>query len=380
MKLLFVVADDWYFHSHRLPLAVAALREGFDVAVATRVGTKSQEILDAGVRLISLDYLKRETRSFDDLRAIRELRTIYQRENPDIVHHVALKPILYGNLAALGLPLKIVNAFAGLGYLQSSKSPKAMILGTAIWNIMRFLLNRPNAFTILQNFEDRDFAVNKLGMSGENTEVIMGSGVDLELFRPSPQPSGVPIVMLPSRLLWNKGVAEFVAAAELLTSAGISARFVLVGDTDEGSPSAIPPSQLAEWNDSGSIEWWGKMNNMQQVLPQASIVCLPSYREGLPKVLIEAAACGRPIVTTDVPGCRDVVQHYVNGMLVPAENADVLALAIRVLLGNSDLCTRLGDAGRKIAAHFSQDVVIEKTLRRYSLIINSRTVYQSARI
>lgn len=376
MKLLFVINDDWYFLSHRLPLALAALREGFDVAVATRVGTQGQEILDHGFRLISLEHLKRETRSLSDIRAIQELRAIYRREKPDIIHLVALKPILYGNIAALGLPLKIVNAFAGLGYLESSKSPKAMILRAVIWNTMRFLLNRPNSFTILQNFEDRDFAVNKLGLSGKNTEVIMGSGVDLELFKPSLQPSGTPIVMLPSRLLWNKGVAEFVAAAELLSATGIDARFVLVGDTDVGSPSAIPRLQLAEWNESGSIEWWGKMSDMQEVLPQASIICLPSYREGIPKVLIEAAACGRPIVTTDVPGCRDVVQHYVNGMLVPPKNTDVLALTIRVLLGNSDLRARMGDAGRKIAAHFSQDVVIEKTLARYGLLTDSRAVYQ----
>jgi glycosyltransferase involved in cell wall biosynthesis len=377
MKLLFVINDDWYFLSHRLPLALAALNEGFDVAVATRVGSHGQEIIDHGFRLIPLEYLKRETWSpLNELLAVRELRTIYRREKPDLVHHVALKPILHGNIAALRLPLKIINAFAGLGYLESSKSFKAFILRTIIWGVMPHLLNRPKAFTILQNFADRDFALSNLGMSDDNTEVIMGSGVDLELFRPSPQPSGVPIVMLPSRLLWNKGVAEFVAAAELLTSTGVRARFVLVGDTDEGSPSAIPRSQLAEWDDSGSVEWWGKMSNMQHVLPQASIVCLPSYREGLPKVLIEAAACGRPIVTTDVPGCRDVVQHYVNGMLVPAENTDVLALTIKVLLGNSDLRTRMGDAGRKIAAHFSQDVVIEKTLARYGLLTNSRTVYQ----
>lgn len=369
MKLLFVVADDWYFLSHRLPLALAALREGFEVIVATRVGTQGDQIIDAGFRLIPLEHLKREKRSpINELRAITELRAIYRREMPDIVHHVALKPVLYGNIAALGLPLKTVNVFAGLGYLASSRSPKAIILRTAIWNTMRILLNRPNAFTILQNFEDRDFAVNTLGMSGDNTEVIMGSGVDLELFRPSPQPQGTPIIMLPSRLLWNKGVAEFVAAAELLTSTGVQARFVLVGDTDEGSPSAIPRSRLAEWNDSGSIEWWGKMRNMERVLPQASIICLPSYREGIPKVLIEAAACARPIVTTDVPGCRDVVQHYVNGMLVPAQNTDVLALTIKVLLDNSDLRKRMGEAGRKISAHFSHDVVNEKTLARYNVL------------
>ena len=369
MKLLFVVADDWYFLSHRLPLALAALHEGCEVIVATRVGTQGDQIIDAGFRLIPLEHLKREKRSpVNEIRSIAELRTIYRREMPDIVHHVALKPVLYGNIAALGLPLKIVNAFAGLGYLASSTSPKAMLLRIGIWNSMRFLLNRPNAFTILQNFEDRDFAVNTLGLSGDNTEVIMGSGVDLELFRPSPQPSGVPIVMLPSRLLWNKGVAEFVAAAELLTSTGVQARFVLVGDTDEGSPSAIPRSRIAEWNDSGSIEWWGKMRNMERVLPQASIICLPSYREGIPKILIEAAACARPIVTTDVPGCRDVVQHYVNGMLVPAQNTDVLALTIKVLLDNSELRKRMGEAGKKISAHFSDDVIIEKTLARYSVL------------
>lgn len=366
MKLLFVVADDWYFLSHRLPLALAALREGFDVAVATRVGNQGKEIIDAGFRLIPLQHLKRERRSpLNEIRAIAELRAIYQREKPDIVHHVALKPVLYGSIAALGLPLKIVNAFAGLGYLASSNSPKAIALRAVIWNAMRFLLNRPNAFTILQNFEDRDFAISKLSMSNENTEVIMGSGVDLDLFRPSLQPSGVPIVMLPSRLLWNKGVAEFVAAAESLKASGVKARFVLVGDTDEGSPSAIPRSQLADWQDSGSIEWWGKMSNMQDVLPQAAIICLPSYREGIPKVLIEAAACGRSIVTTDVPGCRDVVQHYVNGMLVPAQDSEVLPLTIKVLLDNPDLCRRMGEAGRKKAAHFSQDVVIEKTVARY---------------
>jgi len=366
MKLLFVVADDWYFLSHRLPLALAARREGFDVSVATRIGNRGQEIIDHGFRLISLEYLKRETWSpLNELRAIRELREIYRREKPCIVHHVALKPILHGNIAALGLPLKNVNAFAGLGYLESSNSLKAFILKTAIWKVMRVLLNRPNSFTILQNFDDRDFAIKKLRMSDDNTEVIMGSGVDLDTFKPTPEPAGEPIVMLPSRLLWNKGVAEFVAAAESLRASGVKARFVLVGDSDDKSPSAIPRSRLSEWNESGSIEWWGKMDNMQDVLPQASIICLPSYREGLPKVLIEAAACGLPIVTTDVPGCRDVVQHYVNGMLVPAQDSEVLALTIRVLLGNPDLRKRMGEAGRKRAGHFSQEVVCEKTLVLY---------------
>lgn len=379
MKLLFVVADDWYFLSHRLPVALAALREGYDVTVATRVQKHKQEIIDHGFRLIPLAHLKREKRSpFNELRAISELRAIYRREKPDIIHHVALKPVLYGNIAALGLSVKIVNAFAGLGYLASSRSPKAMALRPVIWNAMRFLLNRPKAFTILQNFEDRDFAISTLRMAYDKTEVIMGSGVDMELFKPSPQPSGLPIVMLPSRLLWNKGVAEFVAAAEALQASGVQARFVLVGDTDEASPSAIPRPQLAEWNDSGSIEWWGKMDNMQDILPLASIICLPSYREGLPKVLIEAAACARPVVTTDVPGCRDVVQHYGNGMLVPAQDTEVLPLTIKFMLDRPDLCKRMGEAGRQKASHFSQEVVIEKTLARYNRLFTASSVYKNS--
>ena len=295
MKLLFVVAEDWYFLSHRLPLAIAATQEGFDVAVATRVQNGGQEIVRAGLRLIPLKHLKREKRSpLNELRSITELRAVYCHEKPDVIHHVALKPVLYGNIAAIGLPVKVVNAFAGLGYLASSQSLKAIALRLVIWNAMRFLLNRPKAFTILQNFEDRDFVVAKLGVAEDTTEVIMGFGVNLTVFRPAAQGTGLPIVMLPARMLWNKGVAEFVAAAKALKASGLQARFVLVGDTDEGSPSAISRSKLAEWQESGSIEWWGKMSNMQDVLPQATSLA-SVIREGLPRSWLKPLLVAFPL-------------------------------------------------------------------------------------
>ncbi|HEX3103631.1 MAG TPA: glycosyltransferase family 4 protein [Terriglobales bacterium] len=366
MKLLFVVTEDWYFLSHRLPIAEAAQRAGYDVAVATRVTAHGHEILQRGFSLIPLHHFKGESLSlWNEPRVIAELRRIYLKERPDIIHHIALKAVIHGSIAGLGLNVQTINAIAGLGFMESSWSPKPAILRFCASKLLRFLLTRPNSLTLLQNFDDRNFVIKYFKVPIENTKVIMESGVNMDVFRPSPEPFGTPIVMLPSCLLWNKGVAEFVAAAESLKASGVQARFVLAGDTDEFSPSAIPRSRLAEWNDSGSVEWWGKMDNMQGVLPQASIICLPSYREGLPKVLIEAAACGRPIVTTDVPGCRDVVQHYVNGMLVPARDSEVLALSILVLLRNRNLRERMGEAGRNIAARFSQDVVCEKILDLY---------------
>jgi glycosyltransferase involved in cell wall biosynthesis len=366
MKLLFVVTEDWYFLSHRLPIAEAALRAGYEVAVATRVTERGNEIFERGFKLIPLQRFKRESLSPpNEALAIAELRSVYRREQPDIIHHVALKAVMYGSIAALGLKVKIINAIAGLGFMESSRSPKAVLLRSCAWNAFRFLLNRPNSVTLLQNFDDRDFAIKHFKVSLDNTEVIMGSGVDTDLFTPSPEPEGVPVVMLPSRMLWNKGIKEFVAAAEMVKAHGVKARFVLVGDSDIHSPSAIPKRQLLDWHDSGSIEWWGHQTAMHAVLPQANIICLPSYREGLPKSLIEAAACGRAIVTTDVPGCNDVVQNSINGYLVSVGDAETLAIALQLLISRPDLRAKMGSAGRQIASHFSQDVVCEKTLALY---------------
>jgi glycosyltransferase involved in cell wall biosynthesis len=373
-KILFVVAEDWYFWSHRRPIATAALQNGYEVFVATRVGNCGEKIIEAGFRLLPLRLNRSSYSLFHELRTVAELRRIYQREKPDIIHHIALKPILYGSMAALGSRrVQVVNAFAGLGYLVSSPSFKARALKQVLWKMFRFLLNRRNSFLLLQNCEDRDLLVAEVGVRPEKTTVIRGSGVDVNEFQPTDEVPSTPIVLLSSRMLWIKGICDFVEAAKLLRTRGINARFVLAGDTDPGSPGAIPREKLQEWQNAGPVEWWGHQQSMSGMVQQAALVCLPSHGgEGVPKALIEAAAGGRAIVATDVPGCRDIVRHGTNGLLVPPKNPAALADAIDRLLKDAPLRAEMGRHGREIAVNeFSEEKVIQQTLALYHRLLNS---------
>jgi glycosyltransferase involved in cell wall biosynthesis len=373
-KLLFLIAEDRLFWSHRLPIARAALQDGYEVIIATRVNGDPQKIRDEGFRLIPLRLIRGSYAPMKELRAILELRRIYHSERPDIVHHIALKPVLYGSIAALGRRnMRVINAFTGLGYLATSTSLKARFLRLPIWKTLRFLLNRPNHRALLQNEADKQLLVTKLGVLPEKITIIRGSGVDMRLFQPTPEPNGTPIVLLASRMLWIKGISEFVEAVNLLLRKGITARFVLAGDSDNNSPSSIPRQQLLVWQGSGAVEWWGHQQEMSHIFKQANIVCLPSHGgEGVPKVLIEAAASGRAIVTTDVPGCRDIVRQGINGMLVPPRNVAALAKALEELLENPSLRQQMARRGREIAANeFSQEVVIHETLALYKELLKS---------
>jgi glycosyltransferase involved in cell wall biosynthesis len=372
-KILFVVAEDWYFWSHRRPIAAAALQSGYDVFVATRVGDCGEKIVGAGFRLIPLRLNRSSYSLFNELRTVSALRSIYRQEKPDIVHHIALKPILYGSMAALGnRRMQVINAFAGLGYLVSSPSFKAKMLKRVLWKMFRFLLNRPNSFLLLQNQEDRDLLVAEIGATLEKTTIIRGSGVDANEFQATAEAPGVPIVLLSSRMLWIKGISDFVEAAKLLRARGINARFVLAGDTDPGSPGAIPREKLQEWQNAGPVEWWGHQQSMARMLQQVAVVCLPSHGgEGMPKALIEAAASERAIVASDVPGCRDIVRHGTTGILVPPKNPAALADAIARLLNNPGLRAEMGRRGREIVVNeFSEEKVIQQTLALYRQLLS----------
>jgi glycosyltransferase involved in cell wall biosynthesis len=367
-KLLFLVTEDWYFCSHRMALACEAKRHGYDVVVATRVRKHRDRILSAGLKLIPISMLRNGRNPWAEFLSICELVRIYRSERPEIVHHVAIKPAVYGALAARisGVP-KVVNAIAGMGYVFASRSWKTRILQPLLTCAMRILLNRPNSRIILQNPDDFSMLV-KVGVADpERTDLILGSGVDVEEFRSFPEPDGDTTVMMSSRMLWDKGVGEFVEAARLLKSEGIHGRFVLVGDSDTENPGAVPGSRLKVWKDEGAIEWWGIRNDMPAVLAQAHIVCLPSYyREGVPKSLIEAASCGRPIVTTDSPGCREIVRDGENGFLVPVRDSAALAAALRKLMGDPPLRRRFGARGRALVLErFTLEKVIADTLAVY---------------
>lgn len=363
MKLLFVVTEDWYFVSHRLPLAVAAREAGFDVVVATRVGEHGETIRAAGIRLIPLGLSRRRGNPFQE---ILTLVRLYRRERPDIVHHVALKAVLYGALAArvAGVPGR-VNAVTGLGWLFTSAKGITRIIRPAVRLTLAWLLKARGSLTIVQNPDDRDLLIRS-HLPEHRLRLIRGAGVDTVAFYPVPEPSGTVCIVLAARMLWDKGVGEFVEAARLLTQAGVHARFVLVGDPDPGNPASVSEASLRAWHEKNGVEWWGRRDNMPAVLHMAHIACLPSYREGLPKSLLEAAACGLPIVTTDAPGCREIVRDGDNGFLVPVRDAQALAVALQGLIDNSVLRAEMGLRSREIVlAHFSREQIIAETLAVY---------------
>lgn len=367
-KLLFLVAEDWYFWSHRLPIAQEAKRRGYEVFVATRVNRYGELIRAEGFRLLPLKMERRSRNLWKELSAIREIVGIYRRERPDIVHHVAMKPVLYGSIAAWIVGIRcVVNAMAGLGYVFISDQIKARLMRPFICLGFRLLMNHRYSRLILQNGDDRNLLLRYRLVKRELVRLIRGSGVDTSVFRPAYEKDGIPVIMLASRMLWDKGVGEFVGAARLLKERGALARFVLAGDGDPGNPNSIPNLVLQEWDREGTVEWWGKRDDMAEVFAGVSIFSLPSaYGEGVPKVLLEAAACGIPIVTTDAPGCREVVRHGENGLLVPIKSTVELADALQYLIENLEIRRRMGARGREIAVNeFSVEMVVAETLAVY---------------
>lgn len=362
MKLLFFVTEDWYFVSHRMPLAIAAKKKGYDVIVATKIRKHGDIIQGVGIQLIPFEISRSSMNPLKELYTILRLIKLYRQVKPDIVHHVALKPVIYGTLAArMGGQTCIINALAGMGWLFTSSGMIAHVMKYVVQKIYRLLLSQTHV--IIQNPDDAklmsSIGINKL-------HIIRGSGVDTSQFHPKKESDGLPLVILPARMLWDKGVGEFVEAARQLKYKGINARFALVGKPDYENPSTVKYYQLIDWQKKGIIEYWGQMDNMPEVYSRANIVCLPSYREGLPKTLIEAAACGRSIITTDVPGCREVVHTNGNGILVAPRDVEALVNALVLLIHNPKLRRQMGAKGRiLVEQEFSLEKIIKQTLELY---------------
>ena len=367
-KLLFLVTEDWYFVSHRLHLALAARRAGYNVVVATRLASHGNLFRAVGLLPISLEMSRGAYGPLADLRALWRIWRIYRNEQPDIVHHVALKSVLLGGLAArLAGVRRTVAAVAGLGYLYSGAG-RAPLLASLLRMVMPFLVG--SGRVIAQNLDDANL-LTTWGVPKAQIRLIRGSGVDIRRFMPCPEPDGIPLVLLHARMLWDKGVGEFVEAARLLKRQGPPVRFVLVGGPDPANPASVPETTLRAWVDEGVVEWWGQREDIPAVLAACSIVCLPSYREGLPTSLIEAAACGRPIVTTNAPGCREVVRDGDNGFLVPGRDAPALAQALKRLLSNPALRVRMGARSRERAeAEFAEARIVAETMAVYEELLS----------
>ena len=305
---------------------------------------------------------------------------LLRRERPDVVHGFTNKCAVYGSLAArlAGVPGR-VNAVAGMGYVFISNSLKARVLRPVVRSLLKLALGGRNARLILQNPDD----VALFEMAGlvdpAQVRLIAGSGVDCSRFTPDPdrKPGPVLRVLLPARLLWDKGLAEYVQAARLLKAEGRSIEFLLAGEPDPGNPAAVPEVTVREWVAEGVVHWLGHVDDMPALLRSVDIVALPSYREGLPKGLIEAAASGCALVTTDVPGCREVVTHDVDGLLVPVRDGEALARAIARFQDEPALRARLAEAGRRKAFdQFDELIVVTRTLGVYQelLVGKSRQV------
>lgn len=367
-RLLIFVAEDWHFCTHRLPLARGAVAAGFDVTVMARYQDHAAVIAATGARTLAVPLRRGRAGIGAEIAALHAIIGGYRQVAPDIAHQVAMKPVLYGTLAArLSRTSSIVNALAGLGYLFLAESFKGKVLRRGVSFALRWALKGKSEGVILQNPDDVALLVGAGLVHQEQVHLIRGSGVDLTQFTPAPLPDGDPVVVLPARLLWDKGVAEFVEAARLLRARGVKARLVLVGGPDEENPTSVPTAQLAAWEREGTVEWWGARDDMPAVLASASIVCLPSYREGLPKALLEGAAAGRALVAADVPGCREVVRPGENGLLAPARDSSALADALAQVLTDPARMREMGKRAREIAeAEFGVERVVAATVEVYA--------------
>lgn len=368
-SLLYLVTEDWYFVSHRLALAKAASEAGYDVKVATRVDKHGETIASAGLEIIPINFSRSGVGPLHETRTIQSLVQLYRRLRPDVVHHVAMKPVIYGSLAARAAGVTgVVNAMMGLGYVFSSDAAKARALRPLVRAGLHAALSGRNSRVIVQNEDDLAMFASQRLAKPEQIRLIRGSGVDPSLFPVADPPPGAPVVVLPARILRDKGVVEFVDAARSLKVAGVMARFVLLGDPDPLNPASIADATVQGWVREGVVEHWGwkAQSEMPRLFSDSTLVCLPSYREGLPKALLEAAAAARAIVTADVPGCREIVRQGVNGWRVPARDAAALAVALKEALADPALCRRYGLAGRAMVENeFSLDRVIRQTLDVY---------------
>ena len=371
-KLVYLVTEDWYFWSHRLPMARAALAAGFDVGVATRVGAHGERIRAEGFALYPLSWRRGDFGPLAGLRAITEIYRLYRRERPALVHHVSVKPVVYGGLAAFaaGVPA-VVSSLTGLGYALESSGPAARIARLPLTLALRLLLAWRQSVVVVQSQAHRAALLALASKAGGRIVVIRGSGVDTSHFAPIPDPPERPIAIgFVGRLLADKGVRVLIEAYRLLLARRAPVRLVLAGPPDPESPTSIPEDEIKGWLAIPGVTWLGQVSDVRDIWAQAHIAVLPSFHEGLPKSLLEAAACARPIVATDIPGCREVAIAGVNALLVPVRDAAALADAIGRLARDEGLRRQLGSASRSVVEPDLSDTRIgAETVVLYRLIV-----------
>jgi glycosyltransferase involved in cell wall biosynthesis len=369
-RLLYLVSEDWYFLSHRLPMARAARDAGFDVHVATRVIEGGAAIRAEGFALHPIPFARGTLSPIAAWRTISALRELHRTIAPALCHHVTLQACVLGSLAAIGNSAALVNALTGFGYAFIGNDTKAKLLRFTLGGLLRFLFVRRGSVVLVQNPDDR-VSLLKIGIPASHIAVIAGSGVDTETLKPLPEPPGPVAVAFVGRLLEDKGVRALVQAHRLLRRRGVQVELLLAGAPDPANPASINEKELAAWKRQDGITLLGHVEPIETVWARAHIAVLPSHREGLPKSLLEAAACGRPMIATDVPGCREIVLPEQSGLLVPVGDPEALAEAIAALAASPQLRTRYGAAARRLVVErFSAAAIGQQVVELYTRLLH----------
>lgn len=372
-KILYLITVDWFFCSHFLERAQAARKAGYEVTIVTRITDRCCAEIRTDFKLVPWNVARGGIWPWREIRAIFQLYAIYRRERPALVHHIALKPIVYGTLVArlTSIP-HIVNAPVGLGFAFASRSLFAFTVRPFIRLGLRFFLNPPQSRVIFENEDDLTSAVDSGFASPQASVLIPGAGVDPARFPLHPEPPGPIRIVLIARMLWDKGVQEFVDAARAARKRGLDAEWVLVGAPDPDNPSSISAGQLEQWQSESVLTCLGHREDIADILASSHIAVLPSYREGLPKSLLEAMAAGRAVIATDVPGCRALVKHGQTGILVPPRDAQAIAYAVEQLIEDPAKRQRYALAGHhRVISEFSTAIVQRATLDLYSSMLNA---------
>lgn len=374
--LLFVVNVSWFFLSHRLSLAKAALASGYEVHLATSITSPEDEaeIRSAGIAVHNIDMQRSASAPVADIATVWALIRLMRRIRPNLVHLVGMKPLLLGKISArlARVPI-VVGAVTGLGQAFQSCGERLSVRGWLLVSLMRVLASGRRTALIFQNEEDRGIFLRHRLIEVEAAFLIRGSGVDLMRFKPLPEPAPPLRILLASRMLKSKGVPEFVEAASLLRGRWPTVQFLLAGDPDAGNAVSLTVAQLEDWHARSVVVWLRHIPDMARLLSTVHLVVLPTYYgEGVPKVLIEAAASGRAIVTTNTPGCRDIVRHEDNGLLIPHRDVPALVHALDRLLSDQSLRVSMGSRGAEIAAaEFGEEQVISRTLQIYDRLLQT---------
>jgi glycosyltransferase involved in cell wall biosynthesis len=369
-RILYVVTEDWYFLSHRLPMARAAKAAGYDVHVATRINRGKEAIEAEGFTPHSLSWQRGSLSPTHSIAGVAELRKLLRSLKPDILHNISLKPVLLGGIASLGLSsIAVVNSLTGLGTLFVGNHRKSELTRPLVVAALKALLKRPNVRTIVQNPDDKRFVLG-LGVPEASVDLIPGSGVDLQHFTPLPEPPAPVTAAYVGRMLADKGVLTLIEAYSLATSRGVKLQLLLAGDTDRENPGSLAPEQLREFASAFGIRWLGHVADIREVWEKAHVAVLASRREGLPKSLLEAAACGRPMIATDTPGCREIAIQGKTALTFPVDDAPALAEALTQMAGDAEMRASFGSAARALVEEkFSAEAVGKATVALYQSLV-----------